>query len=203
MASVKAPPCHVRPSSLFVAAPPLPLSASRPALLSQLSVPALTPAFHLCHPPHLSLSLTLHTLLFCLFFRYLCPPTFLSLSLSLSQLCLSFFIIIIPPYSLIIFPDELHSWTTSGLYSQALPIIFYPFKMHPFSEKCARPRRTELPAAVICHRVINSKTPLLGRQLQIAGTQSVLVKSVCLRECASVCVSYTLCILFCRHTGQE
>lgn len=190
------------------------LSLRRRSPSSTLSVPpcapvsAVCPGAHSCIPPlppapPLSLSLTLHTLLFCLFFRYLCPPTFLSLSLSLSQLCLSFFIIIIPPYSLIIFPDELHSWTTSGLYSQALPIIFYPFKMHPFSEKCARPRRTELPAAVICHRVINSKTPLLGRQLQIAGTQSVLVKSVCLRECASVCVSYTLCILFCRHTGQE
>lgn len=163
MASVKA--LRAMCSPLSSSPLPFPLSASRP----HLTVPALTPAFHLCHPPHLSLSPSK------LYFSAICFTTCAHPPFSLSLPALSVFFII-PPYSLIIFPDKLHSWTTSGLYSQALPIIFCPFKMRFFSEKCVRPHRIELPAAVICHRVINSKTPLLSWQLPIAGTQSVLVK---------------------------
>lgn len=169
MASVKSPASHVRPSLLMT--PPPHLHSQRPALRSRLSCPCA----HSCIPPlppDSPLALALSKLYFSTFFFFFATCAHPPFSLSLPLPALSVFFII-PPHSLIIFPDKLHSWTVSGLYSPTLPIIFCPFKMRPFSEKCARPRRIELPAAVICHRVINSKTPLLSWQLQIAGTQSV------------------------------
>lgn len=110
-----------------------PFHSQRPTLcllLSQLSPRLLPHSIFPAHPPHLALSPSFFY--FPAIFCSLCPPTSPSPVLSLSL----FFII--PPYSLIIFPDKLHSWTTPGLYSQALPIIFCPFKTRLFSAECAR-----------------------------------------------------------------
>lgn len=132
MASVK-PPHGVctSPSSSSSLSPPL------------SAVPSPTSTFHLSHPPHLSF-------LFFLFFCHSSP--------CLHTHPLSFYHAPIPPFTLWLSfqTDFIPKYLQT--YIQTLPIIFCLLKVQVCYVKRVQ---IELPAAVICHHLVNSRTPHL------------------------------------------